>query len=226
MKFSIALLSVIAAALANNVDVATVLMNDVQNNMDEYIGLVGGTIPIPPELIDYYAKIATYTDDSYTSILTDFPVDKIKPLVTQLPWYSSRLESKLEVAYTQEHGEAASSATPSTSQSSAAPSSSAAPESSSSAAPVPSSSSDAPVSSSSEAAPSSKASTSQSSSAAPVSSSAEGSSSKASSSTTVVSSVQESSSSVAQVSTYTGGANNLNNYLPLVLASPLLSFLI
>lgn len=185
MQYSIALLSVIATALANNVDVATVLLADVQSNLDEYISLVGGTIPIPTELIAYYTEIATYTDDSYTTLLSDFPADQISTIVTQLPWYSSRLESKLAVAYTE--GESSSAAA----------------------------SSSSPISSSSLVSPTSSSVISSASA-----------SSEVSSSVPSVSSQTSTVSSTAEVETYTGGAANVNQYLPFILASPLISFLI
>lgn len=102
MKYS-AVLAVAGAGLvaANQVDVATVLLSDVKDNLNEYIALVGGTIPIPTVLVDLYTQVATYTDDSYTTLLTDFPVAEVESIVTELPWYSSRLESKLSVAATE-----------------------------------------------------------------------------------------------------------------------------
>lgn len=191
MKFSVVLLSVVATALANNIDVATVLLADVKANLNEYVALIGGTVPIPADLISYYTEVATYTDNSYTTLLANFPADEYSTIITQFPWYSSRLKEKLDVAYTE--GEAASVA-----ESTSAPASTTA--------------SSAPASSSAAAA-----------SSAPESSSA--------AATTSVDAQEETSetsaaSSTAEVETYSGAAANLNQYLPLILASPLLSLLL
>jgi len=192
MRFSIALFSTATVVLANNVDVATVLLNDIGEHINDYMSLVGGTIPIPTDLVKYYTEVATYTDDSYTSILSDFPTQQVESIVTQLPWYSSRLESKLSVAFTENNAKITTSS---------------------------------PTESSSVTPNLSVAITTSSPSVILDSSSSEASSSI---STTVVSPSTETSSksSIQDIVTYTGGANNLNGLLPVVLASPLLSFLI
>lgn len=183
MKYFIALLSVISTALANNIDVATVLLADVESNIEDYISLVGGSIVFPTELIAYYTEIATYTDDSYTTLLSDFPADQISTIITQLPWYSSRLESKLAVAYT-------------AGESSSVVASLSSPITSSSSIPLTSS----PVVSSSYSVISQAISN--------------------------VTSETPAVSTTAEIETYTGGASNVNQYLPFILASPLISFLI
>lgn len=189
MKFSIALLSIVATALANNIDVATVLLADVKANLNEYVALIGGTVPIPADLISYYTEVAAYTDDSYTTLLANFPADEYSTIITQFPWYSSRLKEQLDVAYTE--GEAAS------------------------------------VAESTSAPASTKASSTKATSAA-ASSSAAATSSAAEETTSVAEETSETSaaSSTAEVKTYSGAAANINKYLPLILASPLLSLLL
>ncbi|CCH42070.1 Cell wall protein [Wickerhamomyces ciferrii] len=104
MRFNYTLfpLFFITSALAvNNVEYATILLNDVQNNMNDYGYLFKAeSINLPTELFNYYKEIITYTDDSFTSVLTDFPVNKVQSVVTEFPWYSSRLESRLKAAIT------------------------------------------------------------------------------------------------------------------------------
>lgn len=101
-----------AEAEANNADIATVLFTDVKSNLNEYISLVQNnpSFSFPTALIGYFTEITTYTDDSYTSLLTDFPASQVLEVATKLPWYSSRLESKLSVAATAHLDDVSSSA--------------------------------------------------------------------------------------------------------------------
>lgn len=88
--------------VANNADVATVLFSDVKSHLNDYMSYVQNnpTFSFPTELINYFTAITTYTDDSYTTLLSDFPASQIATLASELPWYSSRLETKLESAFT------------------------------------------------------------------------------------------------------------------------------
>lgn len=108
MKASIlsiaALASVAMAELdAEQVESLTVLFSDIENNINEYLSYLSSNsdVTFPTNLIGIFKSIATYTDDSYTTILAALPdseYEQIQALETALPWYASRIEPKITVA--------------------------------------------------------------------------------------------------------------------------------
>ncbi len=108
MKASIlsiaALASVAMAELdAEQVESLTVLFSDIENNINEYLSYLSSNsdVTFPTNLIGIFKSIATYTDDSYTTILAALPdseYEQIQSLETALPWYTSRIEPKITVA--------------------------------------------------------------------------------------------------------------------------------
>jgi len=77
----------------------TVILNDVKDNLNSYMGLVtAGTISLadlPAGVLDIGMALASATDDSYTTLYSEVDFDAITPFLTALPWYSSRLEAEL-----------------------------------------------------------------------------------------------------------------------------------
>lgn len=124
MKFQFFLSSIFILSLveANQADVATVLFSDVESNLNDYISYARNnpSFSFPTVLISYFKEITTFTDDSYTSLLSDFPVAQITSIAEELPWYSSRLESKLDYAVTAHQSSSISSYSSTTSGSSMA----------------------------------------------------------------------------------------------------------
>ena len=174
-----------AAALANAQTASqlaelNVILGDVKNNLNDYMGLVtSGKISLndlPAGVLDIGMALASATDDSYTTLYKEVDFDAIAPFLTALPWYSSRLEAELATIT----GEATSSAA-TTSSAAATTSSSAAATTSSSA--------------SSSAAASSKASSSAASSSAAASSKA----SSSAATTTVATSAKGSAAAISQI---------------------------
>lgn len=105
MRF-ISIVSIILTSVGliycDNADVATVIFSDAESNLNDYMSFVQNnpTFSFPTELISYFTAITTYTDDSYTTILSNFPGSQIASLAKELPWYSSRLETRLAEALT------------------------------------------------------------------------------------------------------------------------------
>lgn len=100
MKITFFFLSLLCIVHANNADYGFVLFQDIRANVDQYISLFmgGSDIQVPEVIGEYYQMIATYTDDSYSYIFSDFPVIEVTEAVEQLPWYSTRLSSTLSEA--------------------------------------------------------------------------------------------------------------------------------
>lgn len=106
VSFSIAAL--LAVAKAENLIVA--LVNDVDSNVLEYQSYAAtATNSEITSFYRLYLAAQTYTDDSYTTLLDSAELAEISSFVTQLPWYSSRLESNIDGAVTTTN-EASSSA--------------------------------------------------------------------------------------------------------------------
>ncbi|CCH57914.1 hypothetical protein TBLA_0A01140 [Henningerozyma blattae CBS 6284] len=82
-----------------------IILSDVNDNLQDYVGLVG-SMDIPQALFDLYAIKATATDDSYTKLMAQLDMNQISAMLTVLPWYSSRLEAKVA-----QFGEAAATTT-------------------------------------------------------------------------------------------------------------------
>lgn len=111
MKLSIALLSAIVlvkAADADDVDFLTNLVNDYKSNTGDYADFIRTASSVPAVISSLALDVATYTDDSYTTMLDDdgLDIDSLEDFATELPWYSSRLlrEGGAETAETAETG--------------------------------------------------------------------------------------------------------------------------
>ncbi|CAI8510036.1 Temperature shock-inducible protein 1 [Pichia kudriavzevii] len=88
MQLSLSVILSIATLLATTKaeDSEKVLEHDLKHHKSEYVSYVEAHT----ELESAFSRIDTYTDDSFTTILD------LSSFVVNLPWYSSRLESKLE----------------------------------------------------------------------------------------------------------------------------------
>ena len=104
-KFAV-LIAAIAATLVNAqnaVEVAEiqVLVNDINSNLAQYLSLETNPdsgFQIPDNLLSLYRNVATYTDDSFSTLLSGVNFDEITSTIVGLPWYSSRLLPALESA--------------------------------------------------------------------------------------------------------------------------------
>ncbi|KAI0463218.1 hypothetical protein LJB42_003239 [Komagataella kurtzmanii] len=109
MRFSNVVLTAIAAAgVQADEALYTVFYNDVTENAQEYLSYIqANTAAGFTDLLSLYTELATYTDDSYTSIFTeeDFPASELSSFVVNLPWYSSRIEPEVAAAETGESEE-------------------------------------------------------------------------------------------------------------------------
>ncbi|CAI4060119.1 hypothetical protein SKDZ_05G0810 [Saccharomyces kudriavzevii ZP591] len=201
----IALLAAVAALASaqtqDQINELNVILNDVKSNMQQYISLAsdpssGFTLQnMPAGVLDIGMVLVSATDDSYTTMFSEVDFAGVSKMLTQVPWYSSRLEPALKSL----EGDASSSAAPSSTEaktSSAAPSSTEA--KSSSAAP---SSTEAKTSSAAPSSTEAKSSSAAPSSTEAKSSSAAPSSTEAKSSSAAPSSTEAKSSSAAPSST-------------------------
>ncbi|TID20384.1 hypothetical protein CANINC_003629 [Pichia inconspicua] len=113
MQYSavLSLAAFIAGISAENILV--VLNSDINANLNDYLGYVqqNTEADIGP-LLSIYRQAQTYTDEAYTTLVDAQEYAAISSFAEQLPWYSSRIESNLDVA----------SVAPSTTEESVAPS--------------------------------------------------------------------------------------------------------
>ncbi|ODQ60944.1 hypothetical protein WICANDRAFT_19726, partial [Wickerhamomyces anomalus NRRL Y-366-8] len=133
------------ATLATAIDqdevaAVTALYGDINGHLSDYLNYIQQGNALPDGLLNLYQEAQTYTDDSYTTLLSTVDFNAVEGFVTGLPWYSSRLAGAFASATGE--GAATTSSAPETSK--AASSSAAAPTTSSKAA---ASSSAAPVTS-------------------------------------------------------------------------------
>ncbi len=144
MKLSIitlASLATLATAIdQDEVAAVTALYGDINGHLSDYLNYIQQGNALPDGLLNLYQEAQTYTDDSYTTLLSTVDFNAVEGFVTGLPWYSSRLAGAFASATGE--GAATTSSAPETSK--AASSSAAAPTTSSKAA---ASSSAAPVTS-------------------------------------------------------------------------------
>lgn len=98
IKF-LALLSTIALVKSDDVDFLTGLVNDYKSHTKDYLNFIQTADSVPAALTSLAIQVATYTDDSYTTLLDDddINVSSLKAFATELPWYS-RLEDEDEEA--------------------------------------------------------------------------------------------------------------------------------
>lgn len=113
MKFSTlaSLAAVSAVGLAadeSEVNFLTALVSDYNDNKKEYVDFIRTATDVPAGLTSLAVAVATYTDDSYTTLLDNsaINVESLMSFATELPWYT-RLEAEVEAG---EDGSAASAA--------------------------------------------------------------------------------------------------------------------
>lgn len=104
MKLSTFAATTLATALASamtdeQVQEINAIVKDINANQAQYIGVelnppAGFTMP--KELLQLYAKVITYKDESYTTLLADLDYDMITNTITNFAWYSDRLLPALE----------------------------------------------------------------------------------------------------------------------------------
>lgn len=108
------LLAVVQAVDQSDIAFVTALVSDYKSNPKEYINFIQTAQDVPAQVTHLAIKAATYTDDSYTTLLETMDVSSLEAYAsTALPWYS-RIVSAAEQG--EESG--SSAATPTSSQSS------------------------------------------------------------------------------------------------------------
>lgn len=124
------LLSVLAFVKgADDADFLTDLVNDYKDHTSDYFNFIRTASSIPGVLTSLALEVATYTDDSYTTLLDNSGIDvsSLRAFATDLPWFS-RIEDQLSGQGSSDDHSATSG---SSSKSSSSPSSSTAASSSS-----------------------------------------------------------------------------------------------
>lgn len=130
MKFQIwtgacALVSMLAGSAAETTagnaqaQFLTVLVGDFKSNGRQYVDYIRTAASVPPEVTLLAMQVATYTDDSYTTMLTDSNINigTLEAFATRLPWYS-RIRVELASATAAAAGSSSVRATGSSSSSS------------------------------------------------------------------------------------------------------------
>jgi hypothetical protein len=81
---------------ALQVEFVTALVNDLRSNRGQYLGYVATASNVPSGVTQLALAVATYTDDSYTTLIAEQSLDvgQFQSFATQLPWYS-RIEDSL-----------------------------------------------------------------------------------------------------------------------------------
>lgn len=78
-----------------DVEFFTKFVEDVKSNYGQYAQFIVTTdISVPKQFTSLAKQVATYTDDSYTTLLNDpdFDINELEEFATNFGWYSSRLE--------------------------------------------------------------------------------------------------------------------------------------
>lgn len=87
------LASLTSTIVAQEAAALTGLYGDISGHISEYLSYVQDGNSLPNGLLNLYQEVQTYTDDSYTTLLSSVDFGQISSFVTGLPWYSSRLET-------------------------------------------------------------------------------------------------------------------------------------
>jgi hypothetical protein len=96
------LLALAPFVLGQDNAVLEVVIQDIKGNVNEYLSYIqAGNIP-PSGVLNLYQQVATYTDDSYTTLFSDVDEAAVSTYITNVPWYSSRIEPQLAAVETGE----------------------------------------------------------------------------------------------------------------------------
>lgn len=100
--FAISVVNAVDVTPEQNADLL-VIINDIESHASDYISLETSNsgFQIPAQVLSLYAALATYTDQSFTTLFSELDVTALTATVTNLPWYSSRLLPSLERANAQ-----------------------------------------------------------------------------------------------------------------------------
>ncbi|CCK69119.1 uncharacterized protein KNAG_0B06950 [Huiozyma naganishii CBS 8797] len=107
MKLSTSVASLAATAGLAQADQLTpeqnavliVLFKDVFKNFPKYGSwFMSSGFGVPNNIIEVYEAAHTYTDDSFSTMLTSLEMSQIMPMVTAVPWYSSYLSAEVAAA--------------------------------------------------------------------------------------------------------------------------------
>ncbi|KAK6205025.1 Seripauperin and TIP1 family-domain-containing protein [Scheffersomyces amazonensis] len=95
LLFTSFFVSISQAADQSDVNFLTAFVGDFKDHRGEYILYLATATNVPPEVTSLALEIATYTDDSYTTILDDPEIDisSLEAFATNLPWYT-RIEAE------------------------------------------------------------------------------------------------------------------------------------
>lgn len=114
--FAISVVNAVDVTPEQNADLL-VIINDIESHASDYISLETSNsgFQIPAQVLSLYAALATYTDQSFTTLFSELDVTALTATVTNLPWYSSRLLPSLERANAQFSSNSSASASASAS---------------------------------------------------------------------------------------------------------------
>ncbi|EEQ41440.1 hypothetical protein EJF18_70025 [Clavispora lusitaniae] len=110
-----------AAADSSEVQFLTAFVGDFQSNKKDYLGFIKTAENVPPQLTSLAIKVATYKDDSYTTLLDNSQVNvpQLMSFATELPWYS-RIEAEAGISAkgssTKDHSSSSASSSSSSSK--------------------------------------------------------------------------------------------------------------
>lgn len=113
MKFQLlSTLALASLATAQEAAIVTGLLGDISGHLNQYLSYIqAGSQTLPSGVLELYQEVQTYTDDSYTTLLSQLDFSAVSTFATALPWYSSRLETIFEAAATGDSGSSSASAT-------------------------------------------------------------------------------------------------------------------
>lgn len=87
------LLFLAAAASAYSVNqeqiaFVTALVSDYKSHPKEYINFIATAEDVPEDVTKLAIQAATYKDDGYTSLLSNYDIASLESYLTNVPWYS------------------------------------------------------------------------------------------------------------------------------------------
>lgn len=76
----------------DDVQFLTKLVNDYKDHTKDYLQFVRTASSVPDQFSSLALEVATYTDDSYTTLLDDVDIDPLESFASEFPWHT-RLEA-------------------------------------------------------------------------------------------------------------------------------------
>lgn len=81
-------------SISQEIQFLTVLVGDFKSHGRDYVDYIRTAQNVPPEVTQLALKVATYTNNAYTTMLTDSNINvaSLRSFATQLPWYTRILQ--------------------------------------------------------------------------------------------------------------------------------------